>query len=593
MDRLPPELVLHIVQFLTSLDDKCQLSICCSRFRTLLCSHSWCWSPLDFSPYSNRLTNATLLSILKSCSIPCIQPGDVVRPVSCTSPTMWVRELDISGCWSLTPGAIHLLACSLPFLEKLGLNKYSSKSSDGCWKSFEHREHLYHIQPSHNLSSLAMDLAKEVSMGLGLSETTIQQVVKECTEIQTLSLQYQQLGRTACNAIIRLEHLRHLDISSCATDQPVLQILLRNIGYCLHTLKMLNLDLTDLTLISIKQHAKQLRCLHLSCAAPSRLASIAHVIGSLLYLEDFRMTRLRTGNIDTIIQRLNPSTTKRLDLSPKMDLHPLHNPRCFSKQLVSKGQVIANGNSRGRLVRNRPISSHQQQQQHHTMATKFTRTEHELDMTDQSLLLLAQRFTALVEIRICYPRLHDPESMTTFLTAVAPRLQILELRLEMQKNNHPNYSNRSTTTTAAAAATETSLTPLDMLQGLRQVQMPQLHELALYHTWMSTATAYALGHNLRQLTHMTIYNCGRLVDSEPDLVRFWLLSHPRLQELRLGKLGHIRCDILQDIAMAEEHREDNITKSSTRIKSCNSVDGEMLFKKRLSPGEQIFIYSSS
>ncbi|KAI7878218.1 hypothetical protein K492DRAFT_238673 [Lichtheimia hyalospora FSU 10163] len=432
-----------------------------------------------------------------------------------------------------------------------------------------------------------MDLAKESSMGLGLSESTMQQVIKQCTEIQTLSLQYQQLGRTACNAIIRLKHLRHLDISSCATDQPVIQMLVRNIGHRLHTLKMLNLDLTDLTLISIKQHAKHLKCLHLSCADPSRLASIAHVVVSLLYLEDFRMTRLRSGNIDTIIQRLNPSTIKRLDLSPKMDLHPLHNPRSFSQQLVGKGQIVSDGNSRGRLVRARPISSHQQQQQQRTMATSFTRTEHELDMSDRALSL-AQRFTALVELRLCYPRLHDPEIMTAFLTAVAPRLQILELRLEMQKNNYNNGNGRS-----ASSAIEANLTPLDMLQGLKQVQMPQLYELALYHTWMSTATAYALGHNLRQLKHMTIYNCGRLVDSEPDLVRFWLLSHPRLQELRLGKLGHVRCDILQDIAMAEQDREDNIKKLTCTKKNCSSVDGEILFKKRLSPGEQIFMYSSS
>lgn len=596
MDKLPPELVLHIVQFLTSLNDKCQLSICCQRFHTLLCSHSWCWSPLDFSPYSHRLNNATLLSILKNCSIPCIQPADVVRPVPCSNPTKWVRELDISGCWSLTPGAIHLLACSLPYLETLGLNKYTSKSGDGQWKSFEHREHLYHIQPSHNLSSLAMDLAKEASMGLGLSETTIQQMVKECTEIQTLSLQYQQLGRTACNAIIRLTHLRHLDISSCATDQPVLQILLRNIGHRLLSLKMLNLDLTDLTLISIKQHAKYLKCLHLSCADPSRLISITHVVGSLLYLEDFRMTRLRTGNIDPIIQRLNPSTIKRLDLSPKMDLHPLHSSRPFSRQLEGgRGRVIATGHTRGRLIRNLPTTStttatlpHQQQQQTMATATRFTRTEHELDMTDQSFSLLAQRFSALVELRICYPRLHDPESMTAFLTAVAPRLQILELRLEMQKNNNHNYSNGRSTTTA-----EANLTPLDMLQGLRHVQMPQLHELGLYHTWMSQATAYALGYNLRQLTHMTIYNCGRLVDSEPDLVRFWLLSHPRLQELRLGRLGHIRCDILQDIAVPEQHGEAEHNKPTLGMKNTNSVDGEMMFKKRLSPGEQIFVYTSS
>ncbi|KAI9318098.1 hypothetical protein BX666DRAFT_1934762 [Dichotomocladium elegans] len=603
MNTLPSELLLQIVRFLEDFQDKCQLSLTCRRFRNLLRAHPWCWSPLDFSAYGSRLTNGALLSILRNCSIPCVQPIDA-PPVGCSTPnpatTKVVDSLDISGCCALTPEAIHLLACSLPHLRTLSLNMYSP--SRATWP-FEHREHLYHIQPSHNLSSLAMDLSKEPSLSLGLLETTLQQILARCPEIKNLSLQYQSLTLNGCKAILKLKWLTHLDVSSCSISQPSLQLLLRSTSPKLISLKLLNIDLTDLTLITIKLHAKNLICLHLSCVDSARLGSIAHVVGSLNRLQDFRLTRLRSGNVDTVVQRLNPATLKRLDISPKMDLHPQRNPRFFSRLMHKAYPAMKEPTNSGRVLRGPPgndtilsnstttpptVATVATVATPRDVVTTFTRTEHELHLTDESLIILA-RFHGLVELRLCYPKISDPSLMTALFDAT-PNLEILELRLEIQKTYSDFYRNSRSTK-------EGTLSQIDMLQGLQEKKdrLSRLTELAIYHTWLSPATARALGNptKLRLLRSLTIYDCGKIADREPDIVRSWLESHSRLQVLRLGKIGQVRFELLSDLAVVaallEEKGEPGMAVHQ-RHSTPGLVEDEAIFTRKFSASGERFTY---
>ncbi|KAI9493145.1 hypothetical protein BDB00DRAFT_386624 [Zychaea mexicana] len=600
MDTLPSELLLIILRFVDDVADKCQLAISSRRMHNLLCSNPGCWSPLDLSRHGDRITNAVLGSILRKRAIPIILPSVMSSSTATTSTVTGtigkaniddlgtIRQVNLSGCWCLTPEAINMVACSLPQLTKLQLDRYGSTPK--VWP-FEQRDHLYQMRPSHNLSSLAMDMFKVPHMSLTLSESTLHFVLGQCGRIETLSLRYQNLGINGCRAIGRLQHLRHLDISSCTITQPVLQILIRNAGHRLVSLKMLNIETTNLTLLSMQQHAKNLEQLHLSCQEPQVLVGIVRMLERLDKLQDFRLTQLRTGgNVDVIVEVLNSATLRRLDLSPKLDFHPRDpktttpGARLVSARASPPGNTAQrrrspspNGNMHPLKVvnskSNSPSSSSSPVKKP-LQLLQLPRTEHQLHLTDISLTTLCS-FKGLVELRLCYPVVSTPA--LTNLFKCLPNLEILELRMEMRR---AAICSSSSTGRCGQQKGEEKLwmeqdeTSVDVLRGLLPDNVPRLRELSLYHSWISVATTRTIC-SFQHLRELTIYNCGKMTEREPELVRRWLLSLHRLRLLRVGRIGHIRCDLLDDIATA----------SNPQPKRTSRPDGEFIFTRRPYSGQ--------
>ncbi|KAI7849343.1 hypothetical protein BDC45DRAFT_520994 [Circinella umbellata] len=537
-----------------------------------------------------------------------------------------------------------MVACSLPQIKQLELNRYGNTTNDTLWP-FEQRDHLYQMRPSHNLSSLAMDMSKVPSMSLTLSESTLQFIVGRCSQIESLSLRYQHFEIDSCRAIAgRLHHLTHLDISSCIITQPVLQMLLKNCGKRLLSLKMLNIELTNLTLLCMQQYAKNLKQLHLSCQEPQVLVGIIRTLERFHTLEDFRLTQLRTGgNVDEIVEKLNPASLRRLDLSPKLDFHPrylksspttiatggggarLVSPcaspsgtlqRRRSTSPINNGNMMHslnkknNGNNRNdnsSINNGNDIKSSSQQQQKlqlkQLQRQQLSRTEHQLYLTDRSLATLCN-FKGLVELRLCYPVV-SKSALTQLFTCV-PNLEILELRMEMRKAAACSSSSSPILSSATSVAGGIGGTTgghhylslgderllmqqkkkkkqaeeeeekiwqdqdedtVDVLRGLLPSHVPRLRELSLYHSWISTATARTIG-SLSNLRKLTVYNCGKIVDREPELIRRWLTSLHLLQVLRLGRVGHIRCDLLDDIATPTD---------PSQSKHISRLDDEFIF----------------
>ncbi|KAF7722798.1 hypothetical protein EC973_002682 [Apophysomyces ossiformis] len=545
LDALPPELLLHIVWFLNDIRDKCQLSASCKLFHSLLSSHPWCWSPLNLSRYGDQTTNVVLLSILRNCSIPIVLPNEAnnnTRPRS--QPNRTIDRVNLSGCWCLTSDAIITLACTLPNLIELHLNRYGYTRIGNAVASipFEQRDHLYQIRPSHNLSSLAMDLSKEPSLSLTLPESTLQKLLGRCSFLQTLSLQYQQLGTDVCKSFKELKHLRSLDISSCVVTQPALQYLLRGVARQLVSLKMLNIDLSNLTLLCLQQHGTNLRCLHLSCPEPHTLPSIGRVL-DCLELEDFRLTRLRAGNIDPIIERLSP-TLKRLDLSPKMDIYPKY-PRSFPRLFRAYGGMAGRNEARAPVCLrfHTPPRSFESPTRNGN-ATRTTtnlagnerprlqpasylyRTEHDLGLTDASLYRL-RAFTDLVELRLCFPTI-TASALSLFFKS-APQLRIFELRMIARNEN-----------TGDPHRVEESE---DYLQSIEYTH--RLREIHLYSVWLSDNAVEHLS-QIKTLKQITICNGGTIGERKPAFLRRWLLSLPLLETVRIGKMT-LRWDLIDDI----------------------------------------------
>ncbi|KAI8145008.1 hypothetical protein BJV82DRAFT_604510 [Fennellomyces sp. T-0311] len=548
MEALPSELVLNVIRFVPEVQDKCQISITCRRMHNLLRNNPWCWSPLDLSRHGDRITNSVLVTILRNCSIPIILAGEAKTKIPTYDPFSTIQEANLSGCWCLTPEAISMLACSLPQLTALELNRYGGTAE--IWP-FEQRDHLYQMRPSHNLSSLAMDMSKVPSMSLSVSEATLQYILGRCTRIVSLSLRYQSLGIDGCRAIGSLHNLRHLDISSCAITQPVLQMLLRKSGRRLVSLKMLNIDLTNLTLLCMQQHAQDLKLLHLSCQEPQVLAGIVRMLERLHQLEDFRLTQLRTGgNVDLVVGKLNAATVRRLDLSPKLDFHP-RSPR-LGTRLVSP--VTPPPGAR----RRRSSSPHDYtntrmpylKPETGSPPSPLPRTEHHLNLTDRSLATLTS-FKGLVELRLCYPVVST--AALTALFACAQNLEILELRMEMRRSSSRGQKEES------ILVAEQCEEDVDVLRGLLPSNVPKLQELSLYHSWISVGTARTLC-SFPRLRDMTIYNCGRIADREPEIMRRWLVSIESLRLLRLGRAGQIRCDLLDDVATARDTQPKHVSR---------------------------------
>lgn len=631
MQTLPSEIVWLIVTNIDDVRDKCQFAATCRRFYVTMRSNSFCWSPLNLSSYRDRITSRVFLSILRNCAIPVVRPREfekannrfvaldtitddtasvetttAERAVSASTTTL--AHIDLSGCGSLSSDAIHIMACSLPRLTQLHLNKYGALSGEA---PMEQRGHfLYQTQPPHNLASSTLDLSKEPGEGLSIPESLLKKVLVRCPYLEVLSLQYQSIGRDVCSVMSQLRNLRHLDISSCAVSQASLQTLLRSVGRRLVTLKMLNIDLSNLTLLNLREHATNLKCFHLSCQEPHMLRSIAQVIERMEQLEDFRLTRLRTGSLDSLVMCLKPHL-RRLDLAPKMNFHP-NSPRLWRRSVQAydpqsserrRGLHINISGQQQQLGNNgtttRPLLSSRTGQlgwvrgtngdhmSQRPTTTWPSRTEHKLELTDVGLSFLTN-FKQLVELRLCNPTISS-DAFTKCLEYV-PKLEILELRIcpETSKVPRPACERQRDWSARGAPTSADDKNKPDFLEGIRPTTLPKLKELHLYHVWVNHSAADALS-GFTNLNALTLYNCGSIFMKHTDLLRKWLLRLRNLHKVRIGDMPW-RWYIVDDIvtwqggSIAEMVVPTQVGPhmfTQQKVKSMAVLEGEFTFSRKV------------
>ncbi|KAI7887660.1 uncharacterized protein EV154DRAFT_520357 [Mucor mucedo] len=388
--NLPAELLLDIIQSVPSVRDKCQLLQTCTAMRNFFSTHVRCWSRLDLSSYAT-LSNSILLRFLKENRINLItSTGTAVHGIS---------ELDLSGCWCLSQEMVMALTKSFSSLDGLFLNGYRLKGSNKL--AFEHqRDHVYQVRPSHDLSSMAMDLSKKSTNRLKVPSFLISSILAQVPSITALSMQYQDISPSS---FTEFNNLQYLDISSCAVSAASLQSLLRKNR--LVSLKMLNIELTDMTWLCIAQFCKKLKCLHVSCHDVGRhFPCIRQALSNLKELQDFRMTRVAAGRMDGVITELMDGI-RRLDVSPKMNIYP-------------KG-----GGNGGKHPVKRSISS-------------YATTEHDLLATDVSLHHLS-KCHHLVELRLCFPTISSDGLHALFRSI--PQLEVFELRQHKEEGGGRDY----------------------------------------------------------------------------------------------------------------------------------------------------------
>lgn len=390
---LPAELLLDIVQYIPTIRDKCQLLQTCTLLNHLLCTHVACWTHLDLSPYST-LSNGTLLTFLNRNNIKLFtSTGTAIHGISL---------LDLSGCWCLSQDMIVALSKSFSSLDKLFLNGYrlnDSKKGNNSIAFEQQRDHLYQVRPSHDLSSMAMDLSKKSNNRLKIPFVLISYILSQVPCITSLSVQYQDLSPPNRTSFSEFSHIQHLDISSCTVSQPTLQSLLRKIASGLISLKMLNIELNNLTWLCLGQFCKKLTCLHVSCIEPIFLPCIRRAVSNLKELQDFRLTRVRTGTIDPIIEILDSTLLKRLDLSPKMNIYPKGGGKHPTQPSISN----------------------------------YATTDHDLQITDVSLHHLSKCHN-LVELRLCFPTISSG-GLHALLRSI-PQLEVFELRQQENKEDY-------------------------------------------------------------------------------------------------------------------------------------------------------------
>lgn len=469
--KLPAELLLRIIYHISTVSDKVQLLQTCRHLNHLLCTRVGCWDQLDLSAYS-EITNSALLLFLKNTNIylyngnsNSISAGEMNR----------VSQLDLSGCWCLSQDMVVALSKSFPCLETLCLNGYRLVEEEGRQRKkndvgFEQRRvHVYQVRPAHDLSSMAMDLSKKAVHRLNIPYVLLSTILLQVTHITSLSIQYQDLSPTMATHrpyFSEFVNIQHLDISSCTINQTSLQSMLRKIGRGLKSLKMLNIDLNNMTWMCLSQYGKNIETLHISCNEPFYLTCVRHTVSNLKCLSDFRLTRIRSGTIDLVIEKLDPIILRRLDLSPKMNIYPKAAAPQQTKQRIRS--------------RKHPPETNK------TLSmSNYATTEHDLSISVLTLHQIVQ-CQGLVELRLCFPTLL-PIWCLQILRSL-PQLEIFELRLKKQPNE------------------------VDYLCGIEH--LTKLKQLYLYsvHITEGTIQALAVSNCRLNLRHITMTHGGEYIE---------------------------------------------------------------------------------
>lgn len=467
--RLPAELLLRIIYHISAIHDKVQLLQTCRHLNHLLSTNVGCWDQLDLSLYS-EITNSTLLLFLKNTNI-YLYNG--MSGSSGNSEMNRVSQLDLSGCWCLSQDMVVALSKSFPCLETLCLNGYRISEDEVRQRKkndvgFEQRRaHVYQVRPAHDLSSMAMDLSKKSLHRLNIPYILLSAILLQVPHITSLSIQYQDLSPTMATPYFsEFANIRYLDISSCTISQSSLQSMLRKIGRGLKSLKMLNIDLNNMTWMCLSQYGKNIKILHVSCNEPFYLTCVRHTVSHLKHLSDFRLTRIRCGTIDLVIEKLDPIILRRLDLSPKMNIYPKATaPQQTQQKLKSR--------------------KHPPQTNKTLSMSNYATTEHDLSISVLSLQQIVQ-CQGLVELRLCYPTLL-PSWCHRILKSL-PHLEIFELRLKKQANE------------------------ADFLCGIDR--LTRLKQLYLYSVYITEDTIQALNtSNCRlNLRHITMTQGGEHIE---------------------------------------------------------------------------------
>ncbi|RCI06088.1 hypothetical protein CU098_013599 [Rhizopus stolonifer] len=492
---LPVELLLRIIEHMPEIGDKIQLLQTCKALHHLLCFHPVCWSQLDFSPFNMTLNNSYLLQFLRDCHIPL--SSNTAIELSNTPITL----LDLSGCWNLSEEMIMTFTKSLTQLKQMHFNGYSlHKTKLTLYTAFEQqRENVYQVRPSHDLCSMAMDLSKKPTQRLKVPMVHLSRMIESLPHLETLSIQYQDLTAQQYGQhpfdFMKFRHLHYLDISSCMIRQASIQALLRAIGPSLKTLKMLNIELNSLSWLCLSQFGKQLTCLHVSCNEPILLPSIRHVVLHLKKLQDFRLTRLRTGDINTIVHQLK--RTRRSISSNKR-----HPPQV--QQTIEQMQEEAYKS---------------QAQQLPPQETQHAAIEHDLLFNDTSLRHLTQ-CQHLIELRLCFPKITANSLCQLFQSL--PQIEVFELR---QKREQQHESS-------------------DYLTGLMYCRA--LKELCLFGVFITPQTIDTMTQKQQNLSSLTICKGGMYIEKSVEKIVF---SLPKLKLFCLGQIGEPiewKQDIIKD-----------------------------------------------
>lgn len=599
METLPAELLLQIFQAVDTIRDKCQLSMTCRRFRLILKSAPWCWSPLNLSSYSEQINGVVLLTILKGCGIPFPSgnaPYGSANDSVTDEPALSIRQADLSGCYRIREEAFVTFAKLLPFLTELRLDKYARTKYS---VPFEQRDHLYRITPLHGLASVAADFSDNPSAGLMLSDTVLEKIITLCPCLETLSLQYQHLNDKLGKAIGKLKYLNHLDITSCRLASNFdLPNLLKQIGHQLRTLKMLYVSWRHFTLIAILVYAKDLHTLHLTCANPEQVRRLADPLRALAKLQNFRLTLVGGGTVDPLISCINPTSIRRIDISPRLDLHPRHS-RKFPLVNASDSTVRSATTDmiaaeeppplRALTIRRKSIPRNIKTIQNSHIPTSYSRTETLLQLTDDGLEALA-RFDKLCELRLCFPNVTG-QALARLLRDL-PHLQILELRLDVQRSKAAvsplsNTQQQQSSVWRNHTDEMDDKNAVDLLEDAAMNRsLPDLRELHLYHVWMGDSTAESLC-GMRRLRVITLFNCGGIIERKPDIIQRWITTIPMLETLRIGRMSfkiNAIDNYIQLVDCTEDKEEEELlqrfrTSAIDGVSSRRTIDSELKVTK--------------
>ncbi|KAI9288747.1 hypothetical protein BC943DRAFT_317282 [Umbelopsis sp. AD052] len=292
--QFAPEVVLQFTNNL-GIQDILALSSSCRTFYHMLTQRPSLYTPLILSPYADKITSKTLFSILKRHS----------------THTSYIQNLDLSGCYHLSSESVIHLAKKYPHLTNLDISVnprngrlVPGRYREGVYKDWRKTIAFNSVNQEWRLSNHAMHM------------------LTRCT-LHTLSLAGHDLDSSTAHAISQMVHLTSLDISGCTwrLSQADLQTIARGLGKNLLELRILGFEPTDLTLLCLRQHCWKLKLLHLSGGKPMMMSKLTSIVHTMKSLQDIRVTQIRGGDVDSLVQNLNQDT-QSLDLSAKMDMYP-------------------------------------------------------------------------------------------------------------------------------------------------------------------------------------------------------------------------------------------------------------------------------